>query len=143
VGQSLLGNQDAGFVCRKCGISRPTLRKWHRRYLKDGLQGLIGHSKKPHSSPNHKLIPERVNLILNLRNERNLGARRIQTELIRLHSCSLSLASIHKVLTTQQAQPIKKLRRKKKFKRYSRPIPGDRIQMDTCKIAPEFINIPL
>lgn len=20
--------QDAGFVCRRCGISRPTLRKW-------------------------------------------------------------------------------------------------------------------
>ena len=46
------------------------------------------------------------------------------------------LATIHKVLTTQQAKPIKKLKRKKKFKRYSRPIPGDRIQMDTCKIAP-------
>lgn len=131
-----LETKDAGFVCRKCGISRPTLRKWHQRYLKDGLQGLIDQSKKPHSSPNHKLTPECINLILNLRNERNLGARRIQTELIRLHSCSLSLASIHKVLTTQQAQPIKKLRRKKKFKRYSRPIPGDRIQMGTCKITP-------
>ena len=128
--------KDAGFVCRKCGISRPTLRKWYQRYLKNGLQGLVGQSKKPHSSPNQKLNSERIKLILNLREERNLGARRIQTELIRLHNCSLSLASIHKALTTQQAQPIKKLRRKKKFKRYSRPIPGDRIQMDTCKIAP-------
>lgn len=131
-----LETKDAGFVCRKCGISRPTLRKWHRRYLKDGLQGLVGQSKKPHSSPNKKLNSERIQLILNLRNERNLGARRIQTELIRLHNCPLSLASIHKALTTQQAYPIKKLRRKKKFKRYSRPIPGDRIQMDTCKISP-------
>ncbi len=107
-----LETNDAGFVCRKCGISRPTLRKWHRRYLKDGLQGLVDRSKRPHSSPNHKLNSERINLILNLRNERNLGARRIQTELIRLHDCSLSLASIHKALTNQQAQPIKKLRRK-------------------------------
>ena len=131
-----LETKDAGFVCRKCGISRPTLRKWYRRYLKDGLQGLVEQSKKPHSSPNRKLSIERIKLILSLRNERNLGARRIQTELIRLHNCPLSLASIHKALTTQQAQPIKKLKRKKKFKRYSRPIPGDRIQMDTCKIAP-------
>jgi len=23
---------DAGFVCRRCGISRPTLRKWWRRF---------------------------------------------------------------------------------------------------------------
>lgn len=128
--------KDAGFVCRKCGISRPTLRKWHRRFLRDGLQGLIGKSKRPLSFPNQKLNSELIKLILNLRNERNLGARRIQTELIRLHNGSLSLASIHKALTTQQASPIKKLRRKKKFKRYRRPIPGDRIQMDTCKIAP-------
>jgi len=122
-----LETKDAGYVCRKCGISRPTLRKWHRRYLTHGLQGLEGQSKRPHSSPNKKLTPERIKLILDLRSNRNLGARRIQTELIRLHNCFLSLASIHKALTMQQAQPIKKLRRKKKFKRYSRPIPGDRI----------------
>jgi len=24
--------QNAGLVCRRCGISRPTLRKWVRRY---------------------------------------------------------------------------------------------------------------
>ena len=120
-----LETKDAGFVCRKYGISRPTLRKWYCRYLKEGLQGLVGQSKKPHSSPNHKLTTECIKLILNLRTERNLGARRIQTELMRLHSCSLSLASIHKALTRQQAHPIKKLRRKKQFKRYSRPIPGD------------------
>ncbi len=131
-----LETKDAGFVCRKCGISRPTLRKWHQRYLKDGLPGLSSQSKRPHSSPNKKLIPEHIKLILKLRTERNLGARRIQTELIRLHNCPLSLASIHKALTTQHVQPIQKLRRKKKFKRYSRPIPGDRIQMDTCKITP-------
>ncbi|MFY0677557.1 MAG: helix-turn-helix domain-containing protein [Neptuniibacter sp.] len=23
---------DTGFVCRRCGTSRPTLRKWWRRY---------------------------------------------------------------------------------------------------------------
>ena len=131
-----LQTEDAGYVCRKCGISRPTLRKWHHRYLDEGLEGLNDQSKKPRSSPNQKLTQDRIKLILTLREKRNLGARRIQTELIRLHDCSLSLASIHKALTRQQAQPIKKLRRKKKFKRYSRPIPGDRIQMDTCKIAP-------
>ncbi|MFN7097860.1 MAG: IS481 family transposase [Gammaproteobacteria bacterium] len=131
-----LETKDAGYVCRKCGISRPTLRKWYRRYLADGLQGLNEQSRKPHSSPAQKLTPERIKSILDLRSKRNLGARRIQTELIRLHDYSLSLASIHKALTMQQAQPLKKLRRKKKFKRYCRPIPGDRIQMDTCKIAP-------
>lgn len=131
-----LETRDAGYVCRKCGVSRPTLRKWCRRYLQEGMDGLIGKSKKPRNSPRQKIDEHRIKLIVDLRSQRNLGARRIQTELIRLHTCSLSLATIHKILTTQQAESIKKLKRKKKFKRYSRPIPGDRIQMDTCKIAP-------
>jgi hypothetical protein len=65
--------------------------------------GLIGKSKKPHSSSNQKINKELIELVLALRKKRNLGVRRIQTELIRLHECSLSLATIHKVLTAQHA----------------------------------------
>jgi transposase-like protein len=32
-----LGN--AGIVCRRCGISRPTLRKWWRRYQEQASKG--------------------------------------------------------------------------------------------------------
>jgi transposase-like protein len=38
---------DAGLVCRRCGISRPTLRKWWRRYQVDGEAGLVEHSRRP------------------------------------------------------------------------------------------------
>jgi transposase-like protein len=31
---------DAGLVCRRCGISRPTLRKWWHRYQAEGEVGL-------------------------------------------------------------------------------------------------------
>ena len=55
--------------------------------------------------------------------------------IIRLHQISLSLATIHKVLTNHQVKPIKKFRRKADYLRYERPLPGDRVQMDTCKIA--------
>lgn len=103
-----LETKDAGYVCHKCGISRPTLRKWYRRYLEAGMDGLNNRSKKPHLSPSKKLNSELIKLILDLRISRNLGARRIQTELIRLHNCPLSLASIHKALTSNQIQPIKK-----------------------------------
>ena len=47
----------------------------------------------------------------------------------------LSLASIHKALKWSNANPIKKLKRDKKFKRYQCPVPGDSVQIDTCKIA--------
>ena len=31
---------DAGVVCRRCGISRPTLRKWLKRYKEGGISAL-------------------------------------------------------------------------------------------------------
>jgi transposase InsO family protein len=127
---------DAGLVCRRCGISRPTLRKWWHRYQKQGLDGLTSHSRRPHSSPNTKVDQKKEQLILRLRTARNLGARRIQSELQRLHAISLSLATIHKVLQRNHVEPLKKYRKKKDYVRYERPIPGDRIQMDTCKISP-------
>jgi transposase-like protein len=80
---------DAGFVCRRCGISRPTLRKWWRRYLAQGIAGLESHGRRPKHSPATKTGPDKIALILALRTLRNLGARRIQSELKRLHSIDL------------------------------------------------------
>ncbi len=127
---------DAGYVCRRCGISRPTLRKWWRRYQENGINGLVSQSRRPHSSPNTKIGHEEERLILELRSSRNLGARRIQSELLRLHAISLAIATIHKVLKRNNVTPVMKFRRKKDYIRYERPIPGDRVQMDTCKIGP-------
>lgn len=39
--------QNAGLVCRHCGISRPTLRKWLKRYGEHGLKGLYGIKFRP------------------------------------------------------------------------------------------------
>lgn len=72
-----LGTGDAGYVCRRCGISRPTLRKWVKRYQKEGIKGLSDRSKKPLSSPKQKVDEQITEWILELRNSRNLGARRI------------------------------------------------------------------
>jgi len=127
---------DAGLTCRRCGISRPTLRKWWRRYQAHGEAGLESQSKRPHNSPNTKVTSEYEQLILHLRASRKLGARRLQSELLRLHDVSLALATIHKVLQRHQVKPIKKYRKKADYIRYERPIPGDRVQMDTCKIGP-------
>lgn len=126
--------EDAGFVCRRCGISRPTLRKWWRRYKSLGIDGLQSQSRRLHHSPNSKIGKKEEQLILKLRRSRNLGARRLQSELKRLHGLSLAVATIHKVLSTNQVKPVKRIRKHKDFIRYERPVPGDRVQMDTCKI---------
>ena len=126
---------NAGLTCRRCGISRPTLRKWLNRYEKLGIVGLESISRRPYNSPNIKLTVDIENQILELRNARNLGARRLQSELGRLHNISLSIATIHKVLTNHKAKPVKRFRKKQDFIRYEKAIPGERVQMDTCKIT--------
>jgi transposase InsO family protein len=130
--------QNAGIVCRRFGISRPTLRKWLRRYKNRGLEGLISQNRRPIQSPAKKVFSEQEQWILDLRKNRNSGARCIQNELRRIHGFNLSLATIHKVLTKHRVKPLVRLRRGLHQKRYSRPIPGDRVQMDTCKIAPRL-----
>lgn len=126
---------DAGLVCRRCGISRPTLRKWLSRFNADGEAGLIAQSRRPKHVSNQKLFRKERALILKLRRQRNLGARRIQTELRLHHEIDLSVTAIHKVLKQANVAPLTKPRRITKPKRYSRPIPGDRVQMDTMKVT--------
>lgn len=58
---------DAGLVCRRCGISRPTLRKWWKRYSEQGIDGLSSQSKRPLKSPNTKINAELEALILEMR----------------------------------------------------------------------------
>ena len=48
----------------------------------------------------------------------------------------LSTSTIQKVLIRNEVAPLVKPKRKKKPKRYQMDIPGERVQMDTCKIVP-------
>lgn len=126
----------AGKVCQHFGISRFTLRKWLRRYQLEGKEGLLNLSCKPKNSPSKKINEDCEQIILLLRKERNLGARRLQSELKRLHSLFFSLSTIHKVLKRHQVTPLQYKRHyRKQIKRYNCHVPGERIQMDVCKIA--------
>jgi transposase InsO family protein len=128
---------DAGVVCRRCGISRPTLREWWRRYQAEGEAGLQTRSHRPHRSPGRKVFDEQEALILRLRRERKLGIKRLRNELARRHGLELALDTIHKVLVRHGENRLKRPKlRRKGTRRYSRPVPGDRVQMDTCKIRP-------
>ncbi len=78
---------DAGAVCRRFGISRPTLRKWLRRYDADGDAGLTERSRRPCRSPARKIGESETELIVRLRRERRLGVKRLRIELERLYGC--------------------------------------------------------
>jgi transposase InsO family protein len=128
---------DAGLVCRRCGISRPTLRKWWRRYQSDGEAGLLEHSRRPHRLAAQKVFADQETLILSLRRDRRLGVKQLRNELIRQHALTLSLDTIHRALVRHGEPVLKRPRRwRKGTQRYSCPIPGDRVQMDVCKIWP-------
>jgi hypothetical protein len=102
-----------------------------------GVQGLEARSKRPHRLPNRKVFEREEALILSLRRERKLGIKMLRNELARRHGLKLALDTIHKVLVRHGENRLKRPRLKRKgAKRYSRPVPGDRVQMDVCKIAP-------
>ena len=65
---------DVGLVCRRCGISSPTLRKWVRRYEEQGEAGLVAQSRRPKTSPQRTVLAQEEAWILEMRHERNFGA---------------------------------------------------------------------
>ena len=126
---------DAGLTCRRCGVSRPTLRKWTRRFAADGEAGLYSKSRRPHKLADSKRTPELTRRVLSLRHERNLGSTRMQAELLRLDGTRLSTSTIQRVLADAEVKPLRRPKRPKKPTRYSRPNAGDRVQIDTMKVA--------
>lgn len=79
--------------------------------------GLEIHSFRPKNSPLTKTSAGKVALILELRSRRNLGARRIQSELKLIYSISLAMATIDKVLCQNQVKPVVTFRHKTNFLR--------------------------
>lgn len=123
------------YVSRYYGVTDKVVRKWWHRYRADGIDGLQSRSRRPKNSPGRKVFPEQEQLILKLRAERKLGGRRLQNELFRLYGLHLSTSTIHKVLHKHRVPRLRAGRPAyKRPRRYERPVPGDRIQMDTTKI---------
>ena|SRR5947209_9109913 len=123
-------------VCLHCGISRPTLRKWVERYRAAGADGLRSESRRPHRSPASKVSEQERAWIAEFR-KRGLGSRRIQSELKRSYDLELSRPTIEKVFQSLEPRPgLVRAYTRKGRKRYAKEIPGERVQMDTCKIAP-------
>lgn len=125
---------DAGLTCRRCGISRPTLRKWIRAFGKSGVAGLQSKSSRPLRSPSQNVNNEVRETILRLRTEKNIGARRIQIEMGLSEEHWLSRTIIQRALDRAQVKPLKRAQRPIPPLRYNRPVPGDRVQLDTMKI---------
>lgn len=97
----------AGLVCTRFGISRPTLRKWLKRYAEHGAAGLDEPSRKPVNSPNQKVFEREEALILDLRRRDHLGLHKLKDVLLQDHGIDLSADTILKVLR-RAGEPAKR-----------------------------------
>jgi len=120
-------------AARRCGIARSTLQRWIKRQT---IEGLADHSRRPHRLAHQKFDSQLEELVLQIRDTMNVGKIRICSFLFQQHSIRVSASTVARILTKHQREPIKRYRKSQPPIRYSRPVPGDRVQMDVCKIAP-------
>lgn len=120
-------------TCRHFGISRTAFYRWKRRFDELGEAGLADRPRTPNRSP-RETSREVVSKILYLRQQYHFGAGRIADYLKRFHEVQIARSSVHRILVkhdmgrlpaNQKHQP-----HRKRWKRYEKPKPGHRLQMD-------------
>jgi len=120
-------------TCRYFGISRNAYYKWRRRYVELGEDGLLDRSRRPLHSP-RSTNTEILAKIIYLRQTYHFGPWKIMVYLERYHDIHISSSGIWRILHKLQMSrlPVNQRykRHKERWKRYEKPMPGHRIQVD-------------
>ena len=94
-------------TARRLAISRNTVRKWVRRYLKEGEAGLYDLSRRPKRSP--RRTPREVEeQVLELRRERGWGRKRIS------HALGIPEGTVRHILRRHLPEGERRRRKKRK-----------------------------
>ena len=135
--QEVTGNVSK--TCRYYGITRQACYKWLRRYEAGGIAALRDGSSRPHTSPN-ATQPEVVGKIVYLRQTYHFGPHKIAMYLARYHDLVLSPSGIWRILRRLDMSRLpasqRYRRHRDRWKRYEKPLPGSRVQIDVKFIAP-------
>jgi transposase InsO family protein len=135
--QEMTGNV-AG-TCRYYGISRQSFYKWLRRYEELGVEGLRERSRRPRVSPN-ATSTEVVGKIIYLRRSYHFGPHKIAMYLKRYHDVVISPSGVWRILKRLGMSRLPTSQRYRRhtdrWKRYEKPLPGHRVQLDVKFIAP-------
>ena len=102
--------------------------------LNGGKDSLKDHSQKPLKLAKLKITPEIETTILSIQNRYNFGPQSISTHLQRNYNIHLSAPTVWRVLVKNNVKPLKRYRKHLTIKRYTRPTPGDRVQIDVMKV---------
>ena len=126
-------------ACRYYGISWTVFYKWRNRFEELGAEGLRGRSSRPHHSP-RATRSEVVAKIVYLRQRYHFGPLKIAMYLKRYHDIEISDSGVWRVPDRLGMGRLPANQRYKRhtqrWKRYEKPQPGRRVQIDVKFIAP-------
>jgi transposase InsO family protein len=130
---------NVALTCRYYGISRQVFYVWKRRYEAQGIQGLRDRSRRPHHSP-RATKSEVVGKIVYLRQHYHFGPTKIAMYLKRYHDVEVSDSGVWRILKRLDMNRLPASQRykshKARWKRYEKPQPGHRVQIDVKFVAP-------
>jgi transposase InsO family protein len=130
---------NVALTCRYYGISRQCYYVWYRRYQADGLDGLRDRSSRPLACPTATRT-EVVGKIIYLRQHYHFGPAKIAMYLKRYHDVQISHSGVWRVLKRLDLNRLPASQRYKRhdrrWKRYEKPLPGHRVQVDVKFIQP-------
>ncbi len=122
-------------LCADLGISRDTYYRLRRRFVAEGLEGLLARSRRPLSSPG-RTAPHMQERILTARQELrkegwDAGARSIGARLRRQGHSPPSDRTIHRVLVRAGVvAPQPRKRPRSSYRRFERSAPNELWQLD-------------
>jgi transposase InsO family protein len=120
-------------TCRYFGVSRAAFYRWRNRYQKYGAHGLRNRSRRPLNSP-RTTQAEIIGKIVYLRERYHFGPWKIQMYLRRYHDIMVSTTGVYRILKRLHMNRLPnhegQKRCKERFRRYEKPVPGHRIQVD-------------
>lgn len=126
-------SKNVAKTCRYYGISRTAFYEWYNRYQKEGEKGLRDRSRGPLHCPRATKI-EVVAKIIYLRENYHFGPWKIQMYLKRYHDVTISKSGIWRILKKLKMNLLpmscRYRRHEERWKRYEKPQPGHRIQID-------------
>ncbi|MCX4635013.1 IS481 family transposase [Streptomyces sp. P9-2B-2] len=130
---------NVSLTCRYYGISRNCFYKWQRRYQDEGIEGLRDRSSAPHHSPN-ATDADIVNKIVYLRQNYHFGPMKIRMYLQRYHDIEITCSAVYRILKRLGLNRLPASQRYKRhdrrYTRYEKQLPGNRVQIDVKFIEP-------
>jgi transposase InsO family protein len=136
---------NVALTCRYDGISRQCYYTWYRRYQAHGVDGLRDRSKRPRVSPNATRT-EVVGKTLSLRQHDHFGPARIATYLKRYHEIQISSSGVWRILKRLELNRLpasqRYQRHDRRWRRYEKPLPGHRVQLDVKFTQPLASSSP-